>query len=138
MQSPISKLKNTHRYDILFLMTTSLFYLLSLFLSSPTLPHSPVPESHPRPGITNLKGMVLRLRTAGEELNRPTLFSASCCGPPPTLSFYHAFPLSVFLPSSIYHTLSECLGPRPQKQQVASCYRPGQAALIAFAMITTR
>lgn len=77
---------------------------------------------HPRPGITNLKRRVSRLRTAGEELYRPTLFSASCCAPPPSLSssslFLSSVTLSVFLPCFIYRTLSECLGPRPQKTAV--------------------
>lgn len=133
----------------LFLTATYLFLLnlLSLSLSSPSLPHGPALDSHTsrdpevvcllvrnRRGITSLKGFfrVLRLRTAGEEMYRLILFSASCCGPPPLLSFYHVFPLSVILPCSIYHTLSECLGHRPQKQQGAFCYRPDHASL-AFA-----
>lgn len=105
----------------IFLITASSFYLLSLFLSSPlflTVLHKEVRVSvHPRPGITNLKGRLSRLRTAGEELYRPTLFSASCCGPPPTLSFYHAFPLSVFPPSSIYYTHSKCQVPGPRNSR---------------------
>lgn len=130
----------------------SLLNLLSLSLSSPSLyqyqsdPHRPVLDSHtsqdpeevclvvhPMPGTTNLKGRVSRLRAAGEELYRLTLFSASCCGAPSSSLFLSC--VSYFCISPLFHlshSLSECRGLRPQQQQVAFYYRPAQAALIAF------
>lgn len=78
---------------------------------------------HPWPGITRLQGRL-------------------CSQPPvvdPLLLSSLSLPLScicslcIFPPFHLSHSPSECLGPRPQKQRVAFCYRPARAALIAFA-----
>lgn len=78
-----------------------------------------------RLGITNLGERMLRLRTAGEEPYRPALFSASCCGPPTPHPPHRLLSLSImyflflhFLPTSIYHIVSERPGPKAQDQQV--------------------
>lgn len=84
-------------------------------------------------GLTTLEGRIPRLTTAGRDLYWPSLLSASCYGSTPLLSFYTVFPISLFLPCSTYCiTLFQCLGPRPQKQQVAFRYCAAQAALIVF------
>lgn len=87
---------------------------------------------HPWLSIS-LMGRASRLRPAGEELHRPTLFSASCCGPP--YSWFFSFCIS-----PLFHLSHSCWASGSQGPETAgrSLLSTSSAAFVAFTAAGTR